>query len=162
MDPNKILSSLSAIITRWSELRGDRRAYPRWHDFSPDDFTEWFGWVCLYEIEETAPMRLKARLVGSNIVEMDGTDITEKYLNDLFPNDKYPSVYELYSEAIENMQPVLQMRDWKGRHNQQMVVAKLVLPLADDFENPTHFAAIIYQSEAEKTSSGEKASPIPI
>ncbi len=51
-------------------------ALPTWKDFELQDFQNWYGWLCVFDIVEGDPLALKVRLWGTHITGMMGEDIT--------------------------------------------------------------------------------------
>ncbi|MFK5088469.1 hypothetical protein ACI4A4_28500, partial [Klebsiella pneumoniae] len=57
--------------------------------------------LVLYEVEgDAVSFRLKVRVSGTAIVELDGADLTGRYLDELIDPSRHPAIYRSYRQCI--------------------------------------------------------------
>jgi len=120
---------LRRLFDYWDRKRGDR-AFPARADLDPLEFRYILGNIAIAEVERD-PLRFRFRLVGTEIVQRDGTDLTGRYTED-HPQPEYRALmHRAYSEVIEAGQPRCHARErlLDGRMRRYEV---LYLPLASD------------------------------
>lgn len=65
---------LQALLAFWNARRNGR-PMPGRRDFRAEDLYPWMGNLALNDVQHD-PLRIRARLVGTRIVEYEGTDYT--------------------------------------------------------------------------------------
>lgn len=136
--------TLDGLADLWRARRPAPDRLPARRDFDMVDFKAVLGWVCIYDVERMAPPRLKIRLEGTAIQELDGAAWTGRYLDEKFPPGRYPRVFEPYERALASRRPVVVHRDVPVRTGTWRHLAKLVLPLADDGVTPDKTIAVLH------------------
>jgi hypothetical protein len=122
----------------WLEKRDDRR-YPNRGALDPIDFRYVLGDVVLVEVrrpsgETGGRLAFYYKLMGTNIVTIDGYDLTNKTLEDLPEPEYRERIRETWTEVCETGEPAHYIRNvtLDDRVRRYEV---LVLPLASDGEN---------------------------
>lgn len=64
-----------------SKCRG--RAMPARADFDPLELKEDLGWIVLVDVERS-PLRFRYRLIGTNIVDLAGRNVTGRYFDEIY------------------------------------------------------------------------------
>lgn len=136
-----MLSIADPLIQRfyqyWLEKRDDRR-YPRRAALDPIEFRYVLGDVVLVEVRRPgttagAMWNFHYKLMGTNIVAIDGYDLTNKTLDDLPEPEYRERIRRTWTEVCETGEPVHYIRDviLDSRTRRYEVLA---LPLASDGE----------------------------
>ncbi len=112
----------------WEKKRAGR-SVPIRQDIDPLELKELLPHLIVVEIE--APFRVLYRLAGTLIVEMNGIELTGRYLDDL--SDVEASYVEqlmaAYRLAWENQQPVFGAYDWPTKSNEKYLVEFGIFPV---------------------------------
>ncbi len=130
---------LRPLFELWDSRRRGR-CMPARGDFLAEEFKAWMPNLVLYEVEgEASSFRLEVRLSGTAIVELDGADLTGRYLDELIDPARHPAIYRSYGQCIaaraaryewadtEPHEPVYSVRRIPFRS-----FCKLLLPLSAD------------------------------
>ncbi len=141
-------------------LRDDRhqRAFAYWRskapegrlpgrqDIDPLDVPDLLPWLTLVDaIWEAAGegkrLRLRCRLIGTEVVTRFGRDITGLYAEEAYPGDYLAQALETYGAIIESRCPHLSRHQIpiEGRENAEY--DRLILPLAADGDTVDMFLA---------------------
>jgi len=75
--PSAALGPFESIAELWRGKRKDG-ALPAWRDFDFADFKGWYGWLSVYDVIGRQPFDFRARLWGSQLVDLLGHDMTGK------------------------------------------------------------------------------------
>lgn len=122
------------IYRLWAGKRGARQ-YPARGDFDVAEFAPWLGDIELVDvIREADRIRYRYRLVGTRITEIDGSDLTGRYADEVFGDDLARITRE-YEEVLRTGAPCLRHFTVQSkRRGFAATYDKLVLPLAGDGE----------------------------
>lgn len=148
-DPKSLFSDLSKL---WYERRPAPGHIPSRKAFDIRDFAHCIGWISIYGIESYDPLQLRIRLVGEEIVNLDGANNTGKLLSQVFPVDEYPEVYQPYLDALASGEPIITSRSLLTLKGAERQLSKLVLPTATDGRNIDKFIVVLFY---ERLSSDE-------
>lgn len=100
-DPGVVTSRRIARMTdHWQRLRGDRRVPPR-NELDPSEIKELLPYVMLVDLEGD-PLRVRYRLVGTEVVTWAKLDFTGLYLDELTFSDLEES--DVFIEGYRAMQ----------------------------------------------------------
>lgn len=92
---------LRSLYALWDARRGGRRM-PARSDFLPEEFKAWMPHLAIYDVEGDArAFRLKVRLSGTEMVRLDGADLTGRYFDEVIDPARHPSIHRSYQECIE-------------------------------------------------------------
>src|SRR5262245_30553321 len=84
--------------------RRDGRAFPSRKHFDPIDLKYALGKLLLIEVSHV-PLRFRYRLIGSELVERAGFDLTGRMVDD-YPDPEYRAfVLQQYAAVVENRSP---------------------------------------------------------
>jgi hypothetical protein len=122
--------SLAALLDYWSDKRSGRDL-PSRGDIDPLELKEHMGNLCLVEVVH-APLRLRYRLVGSNITQAMRRDATGRWFEELYPPDVRVAYMAIYEWLIAHRRPIRAHGQtvYPDRHLYRYEL--LNLPLADD------------------------------
>lgn len=143
-DKDWVFEALRRLIALWESRRPGPGLMPARADFDMPDFRDLLGWVCMADIEYTPAPRLRIRLEGSQVCELDGGDWTGRYLDEKFDPAAHPEVFEPYFRAMERREPVLVRREIPIGGDRVRHLAKLILPLARDGVTPDQCINVLY------------------
>lgn len=129
-------ADLSSLLDLWLET-APGATLPSRKDFRPEcELRWWLGDLAIVSVEY-APLRFKAKLIGTRIVGVDDRDITGMYLDEAFPDRDSSEIHKPLEAAVRARQAVRNTifldRQLKGSE-----AAQLVLPLAADGETVDH------------------------
>ncbi len=131
-----------------------RRAFAYWRskapegrlpgrrDIDPLDVPDLLPWLTLVDaIWEGTRLRLRCRLIGTEVVTRFGRDITGLYAEEAYPGDYLAQALETYGAIIESRRPYLSRHriPIEGRENAEY--DRLILPLAADGDTVDMFLA---------------------
>jgi len=133
------LPSIKQLHDYWTLCRGSR-AMPRRADIDPADIPLLLPNVFLVDIE-SAPFRVRYRVVGTNAVEWQGRDFTGHYLDEMRFN-KPDELLALYRRAAEEKVATFRSSTWQMPNGVTRAVETAVLPLSEDGEHVTQCLAI--------------------
>mgnify|MGYP003673224380 CR=1 FL=1 len=95
--------TLIALSELWqSKLNGD--ALPSRQDFDFGELKDHLGWLVLVDVERE-PLRFRYRLIGTNITELAGRDMTGRYFDELYEPDIAQSATASYRRIVETRWP---------------------------------------------------------
>lgn len=116
----------------WDEKRAGR-AMPSRSDIDPLDIPSLLPNLLLFDVEAES-RRLRARLVGTAIVELYGADYTGKYLDEIDFGDRRDQILEDYATCVELRRPSISNRLFWNLRDAQLRIERLILPLSNDQE----------------------------
>ena len=73
---------LQALLRFWEDAAREAGGLPPRRRFAFDAMVPWLGHVAIWTVEH-APLRFKAALIGTRLVEWDGCDGTGRYLDQI-------------------------------------------------------------------------------
>ena len=121
------------VLGYWQE-RADGRAVPSRHDLDPViDLRAIAQHLFLVDVERQ-PLRFRFRLVGTEVVQHVGKDMTGKYLDELVDYDaQYEKVKPDYVTTAETHRPTTRIMKFMTEDGGHFVnYERLLLPLSDD------------------------------
>lgn len=96
---------LRSLYELWAAKRRGRRM-PGRGDFLPEEFKAWMPHLALYEVEGDArSFRLRVRLSGTEMVRLDGADLTGRYFDEVIDPVQHAEIHESYRQCIEMAAP---------------------------------------------------------
>jgi hypothetical protein len=137
-------------------LRDDRhrRAFAYWRskapegrlpgrsDIDPLEVPDLLPWLTLVDaIREGERLRLRCRLIGTEVVARFGRDITGLYAEEAYPADYLAKALETYAAIIESRCPNLSRHQIPIAGRDHAEYDRLILPLAEDGETVDMFLA---------------------
>lgn len=121
---------LDAFLEIWRRRCVNARL-PSRSDFEPSVFAGHLGWIVLTDVEHE-PLRFRFRLIGSNVAEMAGRDVTGRYLDEVYSPEVHRVVTAGYRAAVELRQPVRVHGYFRQVDRGFMTLESLELPLSSD------------------------------
>lgn len=122
---------LRAFYDLWFDIAAKRR--PRREDFPPERLLPWLGRVLLVERDASAA-RLRYRLVGTQLTEQRGFDLTGRYLDEHPDADFGASISWLGLEALRLGRPAWYRGDGYTQSGFSLRIEGVGLPLASQGE----------------------------
>ncbi len=133
------LPSIAELHQYWLSLRAGR-PMPRRADIDPADIPHLLPAIALVDIE-TAPFRVRYRLVGTRLVQDMGHDFTGFYLDEL-RFDKPDELLALYRRAVDEKAPAFRSGTWRRPDGVVWGLETAALPLSEDGARVTQCLAI--------------------
>jgi hypothetical protein len=122
---------LRTLYSYWREKRGGR-AMPARLDIEPTEIPTLLPIVGLTDVVDGGA-RFRYRLLGTEIVEMTGTDPTGRYLDEGLPDGGYADyLIGLFREVAEARRALYGESDLPGGDRIERQVRRLLLPLSSD------------------------------
>jgi hypothetical protein len=121
---------LNGLYRYWLEKRGERRMPPR-RDMLPEQMREFLGYIVLVDVTP-APRRFRFRLVGTEVSNAYGRDMSGLYVDDITTAAYREMLLDHYGRAVDRAEPVLhrlRFVEWPGKVHE---LVRLTLPLSDD------------------------------
>jgi hypothetical protein len=121
---------LLSLLEYWMEKKAGRFA-PARRDIHPEEMRELLPHVFLVDVEER-PIRFRFRLVGTDIVQSFGIDLTGRYIEELDFSDRPPSMLACYAAVVTTREPschAVHFTRGSGRH---LSYERMILPLSSD------------------------------
>ncbi len=117
----------------WSGLRGTRR-YPAKRDIDPAGLKPMLPYIMIAEVHRD-PLRVRYRLVGTEVVHFMGEDFTGKWLHETAWGDYVGSVEEKYALVFKIGGPVFGIDYFtQASDHQRKPYEWAIFPLAEDGE----------------------------
>lgn len=121
---------LQRMLELWqSKRRGD--ALPRRVDFSLEELGPHFGWIVLVDVERD-PQRFRYRLIGTEIVELAGRDVTGRYFDELYAVDVAETATMSYRRVVSIGRPTRVSASLYHASRGHLTFEAVDLPLASD------------------------------
>ena len=122
---------LRALFGYWREKRGDG-AMPARADLDPLEIPTLLPIVGLVDVLDGGA-RFRYRLVGTEIVEVDGHDPTGRFLDEAPPDSGYADyLIGLFREVTRERRPLYGECDFRGPGHIERRVRHLLMPLSCD------------------------------
>ena len=118
--------------------------YTRWRDIDPLDVPDLLPWLTLVDAiweGEGKRLRLRCRLIGTEVVTRFGRDITGLYAEEAYPEDYLAQALETYGAIIESRRPHLSRHQIPIEGRETAEYDRLILPLAGDGDTVDMFLA---------------------
>jgi hypothetical protein len=134
-DEHIVDPKIRRFVQYWREKRGDAE-FPARANLDPIDFHYVLGDVVLIEASRAPagsrwPWEFRYRLVGANLVERDGYNLTNKSLDELPEPEYRERVRTSFIEVCETRAPIHRIRELFLDHRMRRYEA-VVLPLASN------------------------------
>lgn len=121
---------LAGLYRYWDGKRA-ARTMPARGDLLPEEMAPYLGYVLLVDVEP-APRRFRFRLIGTEIANSYGADLTGRHTDAVMP-DSYRLVVERhYGQAVDARRPVLHRMEFSERPGKVHELIRVTLPLSDD------------------------------
>src|SRR5882724_7473010 len=123
---------LQRLLADW-EVRRRERTLPGRRDFDPLDLKYILGRLLLVDVERQ-PLRLRFRLVGTELARRSGVELTGRTLDE-YPRPDYRALMRCrYTQTVEERRPLSSVQTRLVVDNQVRRYEALLLPLAADGE----------------------------
>ena len=150
-------SSLRQFYAYWQQKRGDR-ALPAKSNIDPAEIKDILPYLIIAEVFDH-PLRVRYRLVGTEIVKLRGREFTGKWLHEVQWNPVFlERLIREYRALIDSRQPLLGVDDLYSADGPSMDYEWGMFPLADDGEHVSHCLAIEDHREMDLDVRGAPAS----
>src|SRR6185369_811735 len=121
---------LKSLEAYWrSKMIGD--ALPVWRDIDPWEMRNFLPHVFLIEITQN-PLRFWFRLVGREVAQGYGKDMTGRYVDEIDLNDVQQDILDAYKLAVREARPVRSVCDYVKQDGRRLYYERLLLPLSAD------------------------------
>lgn len=165
----KVKDDLGDFVTTLHDDR-HRRTFDYWRSKAPEgrlpgrrhidplEVSDLLPWLTLVDaVWEGKRLRLRCRLIGTEIVSRFGRDITGLYAEEAYPEDYLAQALETYGGIIRTRRPYLSRHriPIEGREHAQY--DRLILPLAEDGETVDIFLTCFAFDACEPDWSGAVA-----
>jgi hypothetical protein len=124
----------------WNQRRGNRIA-PARRDLEPWDLKTILPFVILVDVM-TDPLDFQYRLVGTQVRDIHGIELTGSSVRTLEPRPYFEQVWGHFCELLESKQPQLCRIDYTNRHDLPRSFTVLRLPLSNDGETINMILAV--------------------
>jgi hypothetical protein len=127
---------LRRLHAYWISIRPAGRKLPGRQHFDPCDIPELLSFMTLIDVQRE-PFRLKYRLVGTRIVDVQRADHTGRWLDEAFPHLlQDPEYLARFRDVLETGLPNRRVGPAVMMLNEIKTIENVIFPLADDGENP--------------------------
>jgi hypothetical protein len=141
--------ALKQFHAYWLRQRGDR-TLPSKSDIDPTDIKDILPYVIIADVFDR-PLRVRYRLVGTEIVKLRGREFTGKWLHEAQWNPVFlERVLTEYRVLIDERRPLVGVDDIYPANGPSLAYEWGMFPLADDGERVTHCLAIEDHREIER------------
>lgn len=132
----------------WNQIRGER-PMPARADFNPIDVPSLLPYIMLSDVFYD-PLRIRYRLVGTRISEIEGQDLTGKWIDeDAWPED-LEAWYEDYRIVTQSRAPLFGRDDLVYPERSHIGYEWALLPLSNDGQTVNMILeVIVFEKEPE-------------
>jgi hypothetical protein len=142
-------SAIKQLFEYWRDRRSGR-TLPSKGSIDPADIKDILPYVMITDVFDP-PLRVRYRLVGTEIVNLRGREFTGKWLHEVSWNPLFESrIRSEYRILIDQRQPVMGIDDLYTADGPCMAYEWAMFPLADDGEHVSHCLAIEDQREVDR------------
>lgn len=142
-------ASLRQFYAYWQQKRGDR-ALPAKSSIDPAEIKDVLPYLIIAEVFDH-PLRVRYRLVGTEIVKLRGREFTGKWLHEVQWNPVFlERLIREYRVLINERQPLLGVDDLYSADGPSMAYEWGMFPLGDDGEHVSHCLAIEDHRELDR------------
>lgn len=120
------------LLRYWEDKRGTR-PMPARTDIDPLELITHMGSLILIEVQH-APLRLRYRLIGTNITTVMERDATGKYYDELYSDELLPQIYDRFHWILAHKAPLRTHGRAYYPNKNFYEYETLNLPLSDDGE----------------------------
>lgn len=142
---------LSRLHDLWHEI-GAGRELPSRADICPEALKPWLRNVALIDIERM-PLRFRRRLVGTKIVDYQGTDETGRYLDDRDPDAVDSWNMDDYVVCATRGTAIHRAERSTDSAGSEIRWERLLLPLASDGRTPDKILVALFCDVVRKRPS---------
>ncbi len=122
---------LRALFDYWREKRGDG-AMPARADLDPLEIPTLLPIIGLVDVLDGGA-RFRYRLIGTEIVDVDGYDPTGRFLDEVLPDSGYADyLIGMFREVTRERRPLYGESDFRGQGPIERRVRRLFMPLSRD------------------------------
>jgi hypothetical protein len=142
--------TLRQLFRYWSDKKADRFA-PARREIEPSELRDLLPHIYLVDVEDR-PIRFRFRLIGTEIVQNFGLDMTGRYIEEIDFSDRAPSVLAHYAAVVTTREPschIVHFTRGSGRH---LAYERIIMPLSSDGENVDMLLGGICFEEAYETT----------
>ncbi|HWA50742.1 MAG TPA: PAS domain-containing protein [Dongiaceae bacterium] len=122
--------ALKLLLDYWRRKKGDRVA-PARADIDPAEIKPLLPYVGMVDVQR-APLRFRYRLVGTEISQGYGFDLTGRHLDEMDLDDHQIDITREYTRAAESGEPSCSMLEYSRKDGRHIRYERLVLPLSSD------------------------------
>lgn len=153
--------SYDKLLGLWRE-KSEGRPMPRRSQFTPRDLKDLLRNILIFERIERNPSRFRWRLVGTNITEITGYNMTGKTIEESVPAEHLPRWIECGDLILDGGQPLRFLGRVHISGREYLDAENLFVPLANDNDEPTFIMGLCNytprRSDAEDTWESQIAS----
>jgi hypothetical protein len=124
---------LGPAFQYWQEKCG-ARAMPRRRDIDPGEIPRLLPNVQITELVDGG-RRIRYRLAGTAIVEAYGAELTGKYFDEVFTEQRLRFVEANYRMVCHEKRPLLVCNRYLSARDTKLICTRIVLPLSEDDVN---------------------------
>jgi hypothetical protein len=134
---------LGPILEYWARKRGDR-PMPSKRDIDATELPPKLlpNLQIIDVIDEGA--RFRYRLIGTAVVEAYGSDYTEKFADELFPDDRLGFIQNIYRTVCNSKSPLFTQNRYHTPKNVVLSANRIYMPLSDDGVNVHHILGVLH------------------
>ncbi|MGH6882615.1 MAG: PAS domain-containing protein [Hypericibacter sp.] len=121
---------LDDLFAYWNAKRGNRPA-PSRRDLDPREITRLLPFLHLIDVEPE-PMRFRHRLVGSELVDTLGRNVSGKYVDDVFYGRATAEILETMRALATEIRPFRRRSRMEWHRADWLTMEALELPLIDE------------------------------
>ena len=103
----------------------------------PTEIAELLAWIMLIDVisQKDAEPRYRIRLVGTEVVKIQGSDGTGKWVEEVLNSDEVPGILEGYAKIIRTHEPGYRRGIVATVGREHVLYRRMVFPLARDGEH---------------------------
>jgi hypothetical protein len=144
---------LAELHAYWAGRAASGHGVPRRADIDPLDLPAGL-WPQLFIYQRTAENRLRCRLCGSAIVEIQGRDVTGLHIDELMRAEAIPLRQGIMLRVLDERRPVYYAGPLAVHDREHRWTYRLMLPVAaegDDPQRPSQLFGGVYYGPAQDT-----------
>ena len=122
---------------------------PGRQDVEPTEISELLPWIMLIDVlaQPHAPPRYRIRLVGTEVVKIQGSDGTGKYVEEVLNKDEAAAILRGYGAIIRSREPGYRRGIVATTGREHVNYRRIAFPLARDGEHVDMFMFIFVRDE---------------
>ncbi|NIA67634.1 PAS domain-containing protein [Pelagibius litoralis] len=121
---------IRCLYDYWSNLLAGRQA-PARSDVDPRAMPRILPHLGLFDVEND-PRRYRVRLMGTNVVEWYGCDVTGHYLDEIDLGLNPGTVFSILDHVVRSMTPAHMVSEYTKQDGRRIRCERIVLPLSDN------------------------------
>ncbi|MDY0885896.1 PAS domain-containing protein [Dongia soli] len=132
-------SPVHQLYDYWLSKSRDRRI-PSRADIYPEEIPQLLPYVMLHDVvRQNGFYRFKARLIGTHIVDVCGSNPTGRYIDEYMPREDYKKIYETLTGVITTKAPAHGVVPVHGEDGYFLDFEVITMPLSYDGEQVDMF-----------------------